>query len=119
MKMNSVTRASHRNLSKKPAQRAVACALNLTVYAMRKRYRVLVFVAVVAAFIVPVGFALSLESPSPDASMSSTALVTTVAVLQPVSNAVALLLRPVSNGAWLLLLGTLLLGLAAFVRRGV
>jgi hypothetical protein len=86
---------------------------------MRKRYRVLILVAVVAAFIVPVGFALSLESPSPDASMSSAALVTTAALLQPLSNAAALVLRPVSNGAWLLLVGTLLLGLAAFVRRGV
>jgi hypothetical protein len=86
---------------------------------MRKRYRVLILVAVVAAFIVPVGFALSLESPSPDASMPSTALITTAALLQPVSNAAALVLGPVSNGAWLLLLGTLLLGLAAIVRRGV
>jgi len=86
---------------------------------MRKRYRVLILAAVVAAFIVPVGFALSLESPSPDASLSSTALVTSVALLQPVSNAAALVLRPVSDGAWLLLVGTLLLGFAAVVRRGV
>jgi len=93
--------------------------LNLAVHAMRKRYRVLILVAVVAAFIVPVGFALSLESPSPDASLSSTALVTSAALLQPVSNAAALVLRPVPNGAWLLLVGTLLLGFAAFVRRGV
>src|SRR5262245_28688681 len=33
--------------------------------AMRKRYRVLVLAALVAAFVVPVGFALSLEAPIP------------------------------------------------------
>jgi hypothetical protein len=93
--------------------------LKLAVHTMRKRYRVLILVAVVAAFIVPVGFALSLESPSPNASISSTAFVTTAALLLPVSRAARLVLEPVSNGAGLLLVGALLLGLAAFVRSRV
>ena len=94
-------------------------ALKLAVHAMRKRYRVLILVAVVAAFIVPVGFALSLESPSPDASISSTAFVTTAALLLPVSHAARLVLAPLSDGAGLLLVGALLLGLAALARSRV
>jgi hypothetical protein len=35
---------------------------------MRKRYRVLILAALVAALVVPVGFALSLESPMPSQS---------------------------------------------------
>lgn len=74
---------------------------------MRKRYRVLVLAALVAALIVPVGFALSLESPVPRARASSTAVSTTI------------LLQPVPDAAKLLLVGTVLIGLAAFVRRAV
>lgn len=74
---------------------------------MRKRYRVLVLAALVAALVVPVGFALSLESPVPRTSMSSTAV------------GVSALLYPVPDAAKLLLVGTLLFGLAAFVRKAV
>lgn len=74
---------------------------------MRKRYRVLVLAALVAALVVPVGFALSLESPVPRTPMSSTAVDASV------------LLYPVPDAAKLLLVGTMLFGLAAFVRKAV
>lgn len=72
---------------------------------MRKRYRVLVFAALVAALVVPVGFALSLEAPMPahaaDAVVSATPL------------------QSMPDSAKLLLVGTTLFGLAAFVRKAV
>jgi len=77
---------------------------------MRKRYRVLILAALVAALVVPVGFALSLEPPRPSTHPS-----TTSATVSPVS-ALALL-QPVPDAAKLLMVGTMLFGLAAFVRR--
>jgi hypothetical protein len=71
---------------------------------MRKRYRVLILAALVAAFVVPVGFALSLESPMPTHSTDS--MVSSV-VLFP----------NVPDSAKLLTVGTLLIGLAACVRK--
>ena len=74
---------------------------------MRKRYRVLILAALVAALVVPVGFALSLEAPKPR-THTPTTVVSMAAVLQPMPDA-----------AKLLLIGTTLFGLAAFVRKAV
>jgi len=74
---------------------------------MRKRYRVLLLAALVAALVVPVGFALSLESSVSHAQTAAAPMVATT------------LLPPVSDGAKLLMVGTLLIGLAAFVRKAV
>ena len=73
---------------------------------MRKRYRVLFLAAVVAAVAVPFGFALSLETPIPvqDALPVATAVTTT---------------DRAPDAAKLLLVGTTLFGLAAFVRRSL
>ena len=76
---------------------------------MRKRYRVLILAALVAALVVPVGFALSLESPAPRAQVSSVA----VAVATPAIPA------SVPDSAKLFVVGTVLFGLAAFVRKAV
>jgi hypothetical protein len=74
---------------------------------MRKRYRVLILAALVAALVVPVGFALSLESPVSHVRVSSASVSTTA------------FLFPVPDAAKLLIVGTALLGLAAFVRKAV
>ncbi len=73
---------------------------------MRKRYRVLVLAALVAALVVPVGFALSLESPAPRDRVASTSVV-----------AVPTLNLSVPDSAKLFIVGTVLFGLAAFVRK--
>jgi ABC-type anion transport system duplicated permease subunit len=89
---------------------------------MRKRYRVLLLAAIVAAVVVPVGFALSLESAP------SAVHVPTATVVAAAPSAVAMptlvhaesptdLPRPVPDGAKLLVVGTMLFGLAAVVRR--
>ena len=85
--------------------------------ATRKRVRVLVFAAVVAAAVVPVGFALSLESQSPVVIAERGApLAMTVAVRAP---SVQLIddLPKVPEAAQLFGMGAALLGLAAAVRR--
>jgi hypothetical protein len=104
---------------------------------MRKRFRVLLLAAIVAAFIVPVGFALSLESGAATPHVRYGAGVGapaahTLAVTAPVAHAVVY--RPVApvagpssqrplpgvpEGAKLFALGTALFGLAAVVRRAV
>jgi len=76
---------------------------------MRKRYRILVLAALVAALIVPVGFALSLESPAPRVRVSSAAANPEAAVLP----------SPLPDSAKLFIVGTVLFGLAAFVRKAV
>jgi hypothetical protein len=107
---------------------------------MRKRYRVLILAAIVAAVVGRVGFALSLQSgsfqapgvPSSAASRASSAAAGTVIVASTSKAAPALLagsrympvshlpqLPRVPDGAMLLGLGTVLLGLAAAVRRAV
>jgi hypothetical protein len=73
---------------------------------MRKRYRVLVLAAIVAALVVPVGFALSLEAPMPAHTASDA-----VAHVTP--------LEWLPDSAKLLLVGATLFGLAAFVRKAV
>ncbi len=88
---------------------------------MRKRFRVLLLAAIVAAVVVPVGFALSLEN-GPAVTRSTTIVATSTGVAAPAlipmgSPAFAQHLAPVSDGARLVVVGTLLFGLAAMVRR--
>ena len=97
---------------------------------MRKRYRVLLIAAFVAALVVPVGYALSLE-PQPRAAMiARTALVdraSAAVVASPMmvhasaaavaASAPAPSLPAVPDAGKLLLVGTMLFGLSALVRR--
>jgi len=80
--------------------------------------------AIVAAVIVPVGFALSLESTPLSAHPRSTVVVATTASTAPMpalvqseSSGIADLFGPVPDGAKLFFLGTVLFGLAAALRR--
>jgi len=94
---------------------------------------VLLLAAVVAALVVPVGFALSLDSAPaqtarirhlPAAAVASTAVAVSSSVVlvapsaQPVAGR-ALPLPAVPDSAKLLLVGTILFGLAAFVRKAI
>jgi hypothetical protein len=101
---------------------------------IRKRYRVLLLAAMVAALAVPVGFALSLDSApiqtarvrhlSTMAVGSSAAVAVTSSVIlaapgaQPVAGR-TLQLPIVPDAAKLLLVGSVLFGLAAFVRKAI
>ena len=85
---------------------------------MRKRFRVPLFAAFVGAVVAPVGFALSLESPSaapvsavvsPSPSIAATALVTS----EPQHE------RLLPDAAKLLIVGATLFGVAAFVRKAI
>jgi Tfp pilus assembly protein FimV len=87
---------------------------------MRKRYRVSLFAAIVAALIVPVGFALSLDSSAP-AQRTARA-----AASKPPAVSATIIVRQsdpapehMSDAAKLLLVGTTLLGLAAVVRKAI
>ena len=105
---------------------------------MRKRYRVLIFAALVAALVVPVGYALSVESTptathaaagyAAAATAGSVSLVpaAAAAVAAPMAVQVtrgaeplAPALRPMSDVTKLFGIGALLFGLAAFVRKAV
>jgi hypothetical protein len=101
---------------------------------MRKRYRVLIFAALVAALVVPVGYALSVEStpaatPYPHyaavptaASVASTAAVAAVAAPIAIRTAASPSPSPayqVPDAAKLLGIGTVLFGLAAAVRKAI
>jgi hypothetical protein len=94
---------------------------------MRKRYRVLVLAALVAALVVPVGFALSLESTSrrtvalhtPVASTASAGVTSSMVIAPQVSAAQPTAPYPVPDAAKLLIVGTLLFGLAAAVRKAI
>jgi hypothetical protein len=87
---------------------------------MRKRYRVLVFAALVAALGVPVGFALSLESGAGDLAVP-TPVIAAATVAAPLAADSATATRPnlpsIPDGAKLLLVGTTLFGLASAVRK--
>ena len=86
---------------------------------MRKRFRVLLLAAVAAAFIVPVGFALSLD-PAPHTRASAHGATDVVPVMLVVSNSsLSALLDPIPDSAKLLLAGTTLFGLAAAVRKTI
>ena len=86
---------------------------------MRKRYRVLVLAAIGAAVIVPVGFALSLESSAfSTAAHANASAALASPVLAGTNQAVDPAVRPsIPDGAKLLLVGTTLFGLAAFLRK--
>jgi hypothetical protein len=94
---------------------------------MRKRYRVLLLAAIVAAFIVPVGFALSLESSATTATYAryvAPAPVAHAAVVAPAlmparQSTARSSTDPVPDGAKLFAVGTVLVGLAAAVRKAV
>ncbi len=89
---------------------------------MRKRVRILLFAAIVAAVVVPVGFALSLESHGADAAdmqrldatprmpASHGPIVTTL-------GAAVIAWPQVPDGAKLFVIGSVLIGLAAAMRR--
>jgi uncharacterized membrane protein len=103
---------------------------------MRKRYRVLIFAALVAALVVPVGYALSVESlPAAPATRYAT-VVPAPAAIVPAAAAAAVVAAPItlraaadraaaqslsttSDVAQLFGIGTLLFGLAAFVRKAI
>ena len=99
---------------------------------MRKRYRVLLLAAIAAALIVPVGFALSLESGAATphvrygATVAAPAAHTVVSapvvhsVYRPAADSSSQRTVPgVPDGAKLFAVGTALFGLAAVVRRAV
>ncbi len=95
---------------------------------MRKRFRVLILAAIVAAVVVPVGFALSLEpaatwpvTPAPAHAMIATNVAPIVLDLRHQTAALASLpfQARVPESASLFVLGTLLIGLAIAVRRAV
>ena len=81
---------------------------------MRKRYRVLLLAAIVAAVGVPVGFALSLEAQP---SVSATVIAMSTPAPAAVRTAPAVADINVPDGVQLFAVGTALFGLAAAVRR--
>jgi hypothetical protein len=94
---------------------------------MRRRYRVLVFAALVAALIVPVGYALSIDSrpkaprtayaaviPAAAATVAAPTTMPRISDATPVSMLVA-----APDSAKLLCIGTVLFGLAAAVRKAI
>lgn len=89
---------------------------------MRKRLRILILSAIVAAVVVPVGFALSLD-PSRTlhvASPRGDPYAETIATTSPIvatTTAAVTKLPDLPDAAKLLLAGSVLLGLAAAVRR--
>jgi hypothetical protein len=86
---------------------------------MRKRYRILMFAALVAALAVPVGYAVSLESAPFTTRAHDRALgsVAAAAALAPITLRSPHPDRPVPDAAKLLGVGTILFGLAAALRR--
>jgi hypothetical protein len=99
---------------------------------LRKRYRVLLLAALVAALAVPVGFALSLDSapiqarvrrlgPTSAASKAAVAVTSSVVLAAPAARPVgrALHFPVLPDAAKLVLVGTVLFGLAAVVRKAV
>jgi hypothetical protein len=92
---------------------------------MRKRIRILLLASLVAAIVVPVGFALSL--PSSQRAVSATHGVVPIAQITQIgvsgaplvasTSAAVTALPPVPEGAKLLVIGTALFGLAAVMKR--
>ena len=89
---------------------------------MRKRFRVLLLAAIVAAIAVPVGFALSLE-PAASATYHATPVAPAAMVLTslPIDGAEGSgwfrSLADVPDSVKLVIVGTSLFGLAAVVRK--
>ena len=92
---------------------------------MRKRYRILLLAAIVAALVVPVGFALSLESVATTSHVQYGTAASTAQgamsapVLMQVRPTASSLLQLVPDGAKLFAVGTALFAVAAIVRRAV
>jgi len=99
---------------------------------MRKRYRVLFFAALVAALVVPVGYALSVEStpaaviPHARYAVVPAAAVATVVpstaasgVTAPIVVRTGVPFFEVPDAAKLFAIGTVLFGLAAAVRKAI
>ncbi len=90
---------------------------------VRKRFRILLLAAIVAGFVVPVGFALSPEYESVTRPQRAGLGITpATAVGMPVllgsnDRLFTSLQRPVPDAAKLLLVGSALIGLAAVVRK--
>lgn len=95
--------------------------------AIRKRFRVLLLAAIVAAVVVPVGFALSLESRPPAAQSLRTQTVVAAKAPAPAlapmmigDSSPSAAIRPVmSDAAKLFFVGGILFGLAAAVRKTI
>jgi len=99
---------------------------------LRKRYRILLLAALVAALAVPVGFALSLDSapmqahvrhlgPAAVAPKAAVAVTSSVVLAAPAAQSAV---RPLHfpalpDAAKLVLVGTVLFGLAAVVRKAI
>jgi len=85
----------------------------------RKRFRILLLAAIVAALAVPVSFALSLE-PAPTAHHTVTSAVSSAAVpaLVRAGGAIASV-HTAEDAVKLLLVGSILFGLAAAVRKAI
>jgi hypothetical protein len=96
---------------------------------MRKRYRVLLFAALVAALIVPVGYALSIDSSTRGANHKRYAVIPTAStvvaapIMMPRTGddgaSPATTLSPLAGAAKLACIGTVLFGLAAALRKNV
>jgi hypothetical protein len=92
---------------------------------MRKRFRVLLLAAIVAAAVVPFGFALSMQSAPRTTHSSHGMLATTSAVsaasalARPGDSSPLSILRPMPDSAVLFFVGAVLVGLAAAVRSSV
>jgi hypothetical protein len=94
---------------------------------MRKRYRVLLFAALVAALIVPVGYALSIDSSLRSAKQkryattptASTVVAASVVMRRIDDGASPSGLSPLTDAAKLVCIGTVLFGLAAAVRKTI
>ena len=100
---------------------------------MRKRYRIFLIAAAVAALVVPVGYALSLESQPPAtmfvrtnlATATSATIVAAPVMLHQTRTSVtgeATELSPlhaVPDAGKLFLVGTLLFGLSVIVRKAI
>ena len=101
---------------------------------MRKRYRVLIFASLVAALVVPVGYALSVESLPAAAPATKYATMAPARSVIPPAAAAAVVapitlrtadtpavaaLSTTSDAAKLFGIGTQLFGLAAFVRKAI
>ena len=87
---------------------------------MRKRIRVLVLAAIVAAVVVPVGFALSLDSSRRAARMYRSVPAVDVAAPSPIiatTTTAFTTLVDVPDSAKLFAVGAMLCGIAAAMRR--
>jgi hypothetical protein len=94
---------------------------------MRKRYRILVFAALVAALIVPVGYALSTDATQNKSTRTQYAAVIPAAATAVAAPVLMIDRRdnisspapftPLSDATKLLCIGTALFGLAAAVRK--